>query len=44
MADNFYNPDQKKYELENPKALLDTDQLVEYYFKLCNDRPLISYI
>ena len=28
MADNFYNPDQKKYELENPKALLDTDQLI----------------
>jgi len=23
MADNFYNPDQKKYELENPKQLLD---------------------
>lgn len=44
MADNFYNPDQKKYELENPKALLDVNQLIDYYFKLCTERPLISYI
>jgi enolase len=29
--------------MENPKALLDTDQLIEYYFKLANDKPLISY-
>jgi enolase len=25
QADLFYNPDQKKYELENPKQLFDTD-------------------
>lgn len=43
MADNFYVPEQKKYELENPKALLDTDQLVEFLFKLASDKPLISY-
>lgn len=42
-ADNFYVPDQKKYELENPKALLDTDQLIDYYLKLAADKPLISY-
>lgn len=28
MADNLYIPDQKKYELENPKLLLDTDAMV----------------
>jgi enolase len=28
MADNLYHPDQKKYELENPKLLLDTDAMV----------------
>lgn len=28
MADSLYNPDQKKYELENPKQLLDVDQMV----------------
>ena len=44
MSDNFYNPDQKKYELENPKALLDLDQLIEYYFKLATDRPSITYM
>lgn len=43
MADNFYVPDQKKYELENPKALLDTDQLIDYYFKLSTDKPIITY-
>lgn len=35
MADLFYNADQKKYELENPKQLLDVDQLIDFYFKLC---------
>ena len=29
QADNFYIPEQKKYELENPKQLLDADQLVK---------------
>lgn len=43
MADNFYVPEQKKYELENPKALLDTDQLIDYYFKLATDKPIITY-
>ncbi len=25
MADNFYNPDTKKYELENPKQQFDSE-------------------
>ena len=28
QADLFYNPELKKYELDNPKQLLDIDQLV----------------
>lgn len=28
QADNFYLPEQKKYELENPKKPEDTDQMV----------------
>lgn len=38
QADLFYNPDKKNYELDNPKQPFDTDQLIEYYFKLCNDK------
>ena len=30
QADNFYIPEQKKYELENPKKPEDTDQMVFY--------------
>ena len=40
-AYDLYRPDHKKYELENsnPKGFLDTNQLIDYYFKLRNDRP-----
>jgi hypothetical protein len=39
QADLFYNADKKNYELDNPKQLLDTDQLIDYYFKLTTERP-----
>jgi hypothetical protein len=29
--------------LENPKALLATDQLIDYNFKLSTDQPIITY-
>lgn len=44
MADSLYNPDQKKYELENPKQLLDVDQMIDYYIKLATDKPVVQYI
>eukprot|EP01017_Pseudomicrothorax_dubius_P047146 TRINITY_DN8418_c0_g1_i2.p1 TRINITY_DN8418_c0_g1~~TRINITY_DN8418_c0_g1_i2.p1 ORF type:complete len:282 (+),score=69.88 TRINITY_DN8418_c0_g1_i2:647-1492(+) len=44
QADLLYNPDQKKYELENPKQLLDENQLIDFIVKLANDRPVINYI
>jgi len=44
MADNFYISEQKKYEMENAKALLDTDQLIQYYFKLSADKPVLTYL
>ncbi|EGR33909.1 hypothetical protein IMG5_031500 [Ichthyophthirius multifiliis] len=40
MANNLFLEDKKAYEMENPKQLLDID----YYFKLCNDKPIIGYI
>lgn len=36
--------DKKNYELDNPKQIMDADQLIEYYFKLSQDRPLIQYM
>lgn len=44
QGDLLYNPDQKKYELENPKQLLDENQLIDYYTKLCTDKPVISML
>lgn len=40
-ADNFYQAAATKYELENPnpKNFLDTNQLIDFYLKLCTDRP-----
>lgn len=44
LSETFYMPDDKKYDLDNPKKLLDADQMIDYYFKLCNDKPIISYL
>ncbi|KRW98897.1 hypothetical protein PPERSA_09422 [Pseudocohnilembus persalinus] len=44
MADNLYNQEKKLYELENPKQLLDLNQLIDYYLKLSKDKPIIEYL
>lgn len=31
MADNLFNQDKKLYEIENPKQLMDINQLIEFY-------------
>jgi enolase len=45
-ANDLYKPDVKKYEMENPnpKNFLDLNQLVDFYFKLCTDKPSIGYL
>jgi hypothetical protein len=36
--------DQNKYDLEGPKNLFDTDQLIEWLVKMCNEHPLLEYL
>jgi len=46
-ADNLFNKDPKdanKYEIEGMKTQSNSQQLIEYYIKLCNDHPLLTYI
>ena len=46
-ANNLFNKDPKdpnKYEIEGVKTQSSMQQLIEYYIKLCQDHPLISYI
>lgn len=44
MADTFFSPDTKKYELENPKTPFDNDQMIDYLVKLLQDKPIIQYL
>lgn len=44
QADLLWVEAAKKYELENPKAPLDTDQMIDYLVKLCTDKPSIAYL
>jgi hypothetical protein len=30
--------------MEGPKNLFDTDQLIEYLVKMCNEHPLLEYL
>ena len=46
-ADNSYNKDPKdpkKYEQEGQKLQFDLEGMIEYYFKILQEHPLISYI
>lgn len=46
-ADNSYNKDPKdpkKYEQEGQKTQFDIEMMIEYYFKMLQEHPLISYI
>lgn len=44
QADLLWVEAAKKYELENPKAPLDTEQMIDYIVKLCADKPSIAYL
>ena len=46
-AEASFNKDAKdpnKYEIEGTKGQSTKDQLVEYYIKLCQEHPLITYL
>lgn len=42
--DQFFNPDQGKYDIDGPKNLYDSKMLADWYVKIVNDHPLLSYI
>ena len=46
-ADNLFNKDPKdpnKYEIEGQKTQCSQQMLIDYYVKLCQDHPLLTYI
>lgn len=43
-ADSLFLPDTKKYELENPKTPFDNDQMIDYLFKMLQEKPAIQYL
>lgn len=43
-ADTLFSPDTKKYQLQNPKAPLDNDQMIDFIFKMLQDKPSIVYV
>lgn len=43
-ANNYYNPTTKVYEMDGFKKPPDTNQMIEFYQKLCADHPLLQYI
>jgi len=43
-ANDFYNDKTGKYEMEGAKSLFDSNQFTEYFIKLLNDHPLVTYL
>ena len=43
-ANKYYNGEMKVYEMDGFKKPPDSDQLIEFYVKLCKDHPLIKYL
>eukprot|EP00831_Metopus_contortus_P067545 TRINITY_DN602_c0_g1_i1.p1 TRINITY_DN602_c0_g1~~TRINITY_DN602_c0_g1_i1.p1 ORF type:complete len:432 (+),score=72.42 TRINITY_DN602_c0_g1_i1:71-1297(+) len=43
-AGEVFNEATEKYEMEGAKALFDKSQMSDYYLKLLNEHPLISYL
>jgi len=42
--DQFFIPEQGKYDVDGPKNLYDAKMLADWYVKLCNEHPLLAYI
>ncbi|CAG9336119.1 unnamed protein product [Blepharisma stoltei] len=43
-ADDYYNRDTNKYEMEGQKNPPDVNQLTEFYLKMLNDKPNIGFL
>lgn len=43
-ANNFYNKETLKYEIEGMKKPLSNDELIDYYYKFTNDNANISHL
>ena len=41
-ATELYNESEKKYYLKSENQLLNSEQMIEYYIRLCNSYPIIS--
>ena len=42
--DQFYIPEQNKYDVDGPKNLYDAKMLSDWYIKIVNEHPLVTYI
>ena len=43
-ADTLFTPETKKYQLQNPKTPFDNDQMIDYIFKMLQEKPSIVYL
>jgi len=41
-SSELYNPDSAKYELKSENLELSSDEMIEYYSRLCNKYPIVS--
>jgi len=42
--DQFFLPEQGKYDIDGPKNLYDVKMLCDWYVKIINDHPLVTYL
>lgn len=43
-ADQYLVPEQGKYDLDGPKNLYDNKMLIDWYLKIVQEHPLVTYI
>jgi len=43
-ANNFYNESNNTYEMDGFKKPPETEELINFYVKLCQDHPLLKYL
>ena len=42
--DQFFLPDIGKYDIDGPKNLYDNKMLCDWYIKILNEHPLVTYL
>ena len=43
-ANNFYSDENKTYEMDGFKKPPETEELINFYVKLCQDHPMLKYL